>query len=63
MLDRLPEAEQQLARLDSLCIFGCAEYRLLKAAIADYKAGKSRPTRPSRTALSGSEIRIGGRPR
>ena len=40
MLGRLPEAEQQLARLDSLCTFGCAEYRQLKAAIADYKAGK-----------------------
>ncbi len=43
MLGRLPEAEQQLARLDSLCTFGCAEYRQLKAAIADFKAGK-RPT-------------------
>ena len=43
MLGRLPEAEQQLARLDSLCTFGCAEYRQLKAAIADYKSGK-RPT-------------------
>src|SRR3990167_2498010 len=40
MRGRLPEAEQQLARLDSLCTFGCAEYRQLKAAIADYKAGK-----------------------
>ena len=40
MLGRLPEAEQQLARLDSLCTFGCAEYRQLKAAVADYKAGK-----------------------
>jgi len=44
MLGRLPEAEQQLARLDSLCTFGCAEYRQLKAAIADYKAGKRPPT-------------------
>ena len=43
MLGRLPEAEQHLARLDSLCTFGCAEYRMLKAAVADYKAGK-RPT-------------------
>jgi len=43
ILGRLPEAEQQLARLDSLCTFGCAEYRQLKAAVADYKAGK-RPT-------------------
>jgi tetratricopeptide (TPR) repeat protein len=39
-LGRLPEAEQHLARLDSLCTFGCTEYRMLKAAIADYKAGK-----------------------
>src|SRR5437899_3174959 len=34
-LGRLPEAEQHLARLDSLCTFGCTEYRMLKAAIAD----------------------------
>ena len=39
MLDRLPEAEQHLARLDSLCLFGCSEYRMLKTAIANYKAG------------------------
>jgi Flp pilus assembly protein TadD len=43
MLDRLPEAEQHLARLDSLCTFGCAEYRMLKTAIANYKAGR-KPT-------------------
>lgn len=43
MLDRLPEAEQHLARLDSLCVFGCAEHRMLKTAIANYKAGK-KPT-------------------
>jgi tetratricopeptide (TPR) repeat protein len=43
MMGRLPDAEQQLARLDSLCTFGCTEYRMLKAAIADFKAGK-RPT-------------------
>lgn len=42
-LDRLPEAEQHLARLDSLCVFGCSEYRMLKTAIANYKAGK-KPT-------------------
>lgn len=39
MLDRPKEAEQQLARLDSICIFGCTEYRMLKTAIANYKAG------------------------
>jgi len=43
MLNRPAEAEQHLARLDSLCIFGCSEYRMLKAAITSYKAGK-RPT-------------------
>ncbi|MBS0549120.1 MAG: tetratricopeptide repeat protein [Proteobacteria bacterium] len=42
-LDRLPEAEQHLARLDQLCTFGCTEYRELKAAVANYKAGK-KPT-------------------
>ncbi|MFI5030714.1 MAG: tetratricopeptide repeat protein [Reyranellales bacterium] len=43
MLDRPQEAEQHLARLDSLCLFGCAEYRMLKTAIASYKAGR-KPT-------------------
>jgi tetratricopeptide (TPR) repeat protein len=37
MLNRPQEAEQHLARLDSLCVFGCSEYRQLKAAIAAYK--------------------------
>jgi len=43
MLDQPQQAEQHLARLNSLCVFGCTEYRMLKAAIADYKAGK-KPT-------------------
>ena len=43
MLDQPQQAEQHLARLDSLCVFGCAEHRELKAAIANYKAGK-KPT-------------------
>jgi tetratricopeptide (TPR) repeat protein len=43
MLDQPQQAEQYLARLNSLCIFGCSEYRMLKAAIADYKAGR-KPT-------------------
>ena len=42
-LDRPAEAQQHLAKLDTLCTFGCTEYRMLKAAIADYKAGK-KPT-------------------
>ena len=40
MLNRPQEAEQHLARLDSLCVFGCSEYRQLKAAIANYKQGR-----------------------
>ena len=43
MLNRPADAQQHLARLDSLCVFGCTEYRQLKAAIASYSAGK-RPT-------------------
>ena len=43
MLNRPADAQQHLARLDSLCVFGCTEYRQLKAAIASYNAGK-RPT-------------------
>lgn len=42
-LDKPQEAEQHLARLDSICVFGCSEYKMLKAAIADYKTGK-KPT-------------------
>jgi tetratricopeptide (TPR) repeat protein len=43
MLDRPAEADQMLARLDSLCVFGCSEYRMLKAAVANYKKGQ-KPT-------------------
>lgn len=43
MLDRPAEADKMLARLDSLCVFGCAEHRQLKAAIANYKQGR-KPT-------------------
>jgi predicted Zn-dependent protease len=43
MLDQPQQAEQHLARLDSLCVFGCIEQRTLKAAIASYKAGR-KPT-------------------
>ena len=43
MLDQPQQAEQHLARLGQLCTFGCAEQRELKAAIANYKAGK-KPT-------------------
>ena len=43
MLDRPADADTMLARLDSLCVFGCTEYRQLKAAIANYKQGR-KPT-------------------
>ena len=40
MLNRPAEAEQHLARLDALCIFGCREYRMLETGIANYRASK-----------------------
>ena len=43
MLGRVSDAEQHLAKLDTLCVFGCLEQRTLKQAIADFKAGK-KPT-------------------
>jgi tetratricopeptide (TPR) repeat protein len=43
MLGRPQEAEQHLAKLNALCVFGCTEYRMLKTAIADYKGGR-KPT-------------------
>lgn len=36
----LPKAEERLARLNRICLFGCAEYTQLKDAIAAHKAGK-----------------------
>jgi Flp pilus assembly protein TadD len=43
MLNMPAEADKMLARLNSLCVFGCSEYRMLKAAIANYQQGK-KPT-------------------
>jgi Flp pilus assembly protein TadD len=37
-LGRLDKAKEHLDRLDDLCLFGCKEYRTLKAAIAEYEA-------------------------
>lgn len=34
----LPAAEARLQVLDDACTFGCAEYDMLKQAVADYKA-------------------------
>lgn len=37
----LAKAEEHLAALDRICIFGCAEYTELKTKVAAFKAGKS----------------------
>lgn len=37
MIGNLAKAKEHLGRLDKLCFFGCAEYRDLKKAIADYE--------------------------
>ncbi|MCG8494234.1 MAG: tetratricopeptide repeat protein [Sneathiellales bacterium] len=37
----LAMAEKHLSRLDDICTFGCAEYTMLKRAVADYKAKNS----------------------
>jgi tetratricopeptide (TPR) repeat protein len=37
-LANLPAAEERLKVLDGACFFGCAEYDILKASIAEYKA-------------------------
>ena len=40
-LGDLPKAEAELAALDRLCTFGCAEYTELKNKVAAAKAGKT----------------------
>ncbi|QQS11329.1 MAG: hypothetical protein IPK81_17330 [Rhodospirillales bacterium] len=40
MLDDIASAQQHLARLDQLCVFGCREHRMLKDAIAAYQRGQ-----------------------
>lgn len=40
MLGDLKKAEEHLARLDSLCVFGCAEYRMLRDKVNAFKQGK-----------------------
>lgn len=39
-LGDLEQAEQQLAKLDDICFFGCEDYDTLKASIAKYKAAQ-----------------------
>jgi len=36
----LAKAEEHLARLDRLCVFGCAEYSALRDAVAAYRAAQ-----------------------
>ncbi|MEH6546218.1 MAG: tetratricopeptide repeat protein [Sneathiella sp.] len=36
--NNLDMAEKHLAKLDSICFFGCAEYTMLKRAVEEYKA-------------------------
>ena len=38
MTGNLPKAKEHLAALDKICFFGCAEYDMLKKAIAAYEA-------------------------
>jgi tetratricopeptide (TPR) repeat protein len=38
MMGNLPKAKEHLAALDKTCFFGCAEYDMLKKAIAAYEA-------------------------
>ncbi len=40
-LGELEKAEEQLAKLDDICTFGCSEYRDLKASIEAFKADQS----------------------
>jgi len=49
MLDNLAKAKEHLRTLDSLCFFGCAEYRDLKKAVELYEksGGKSKPSASS----------------
>jgi Flp pilus assembly protein TadD len=42
MVGNLDKAKGQLKTLDDLCFFSCAEYTMLKKAIADYEAKQPR---------------------
>ena len=42
-LGNLPKAKEHLARLDSLCLITCSEYRDLKKAVQAYEASGGRP--------------------
>jgi tetratricopeptide (TPR) repeat protein len=42
MVGNLGKAKEQLRTLDNLCFFSCAEFTMLKKAIADYEAKQPR---------------------
>jgi tetratricopeptide (TPR) repeat protein len=42
MVGNLAKAKEELAQLDRLCFFGCAEYTELKQAVAAYEAKTAR---------------------
>ena len=42
MVGNLAKAKEQLRTLDNLCFFSCAEFTMLKKAIADYEARQPR---------------------
>jgi cytochrome c-type biogenesis protein CcmH/NrfG len=42
MVGNLAKAKEQLKTLDDLCFFSCAEFTLLKKAVADYEAKQPR---------------------
>jgi len=42
MLGNVAKAKEHLAALDRLCFFGCAEYTMLKKAVADYEAKQAK---------------------
>lgn len=42
IINDLPKAEEQLAKLAKICVFGCAEHRELKRAVDAFKAKRPR---------------------
>lgn len=48
-LNKLPEAEERLTKLNEICGMDCKEYKALAAAVEQYKAGK-RPPQSSRAS-------------
>jgi tetratricopeptide (TPR) repeat protein len=47
-MGNLPKAKEHLARLDSLCVFTCSQYRDLKKAVQEYETKGGRPATSGR---------------